>query len=77
MLFKEIAFRVQFNVEFPRQVMNFPIKSPLSKGTLMPETFGITTTGLTHSLRLSTHGSIISHSTSCSSFHLTFSLNSP
>ena len=34
MLFKEIAFRVQFNVEFPRQVMNFPIKSPLSKGTL-------------------------------------------
>ena len=23
----DIGFRVQFNVEFPRQVMNFPIKS--------------------------------------------------
>ena len=32
----DISFRVQFNVEFPRQVMNFPIEPRLLFGKRMP-----------------------------------------
>ena len=35
----DIGFRVQFNAEFPRQVMNFPIESPLTANSFQRPLF--------------------------------------
>ena len=38
----EIGFRVQFNAEFPRQVMTFPMKLWIFYLQLVPGEFGLT-----------------------------------